>query len=92
MTEHYRPTIKCRGCSIGRLTWAEQQRQYARAIHAGLTPEEVKTLMPRCQKCTTEALHARGLYVQQPPRRLAYQVSRDARAFDLLLVGLHAAM
>jgi hypothetical protein len=31
------------------------------ARSAGLTPEEAKALMPRCQKCTTSALRARGL-------------------------------
>jgi hypothetical protein len=46
----------CRGCGY-RITWAEQRRQYARAIQRyGVTPEAAKELMPRCGKCLTRAL------------------------------------
>jgi hypothetical protein len=70
MTEYY-SKIKCLGCGA-QLTWAKQRRQFGRTIRAGLTPEEIKTLVPRCQKCMTEVLHARGLRGTQPPRRLQY--------------------
>jgi len=46
------------------MTWDDRRHQFGRAIRAGLTPDEAKTFMPRCQKCTTQALramrHARG--------------------------------
>jgi hypothetical protein len=59
MTEHYythRTMQKCLGCGAPKLTWAEHRRQYGRALKRGLTPEEAKKLMPRCQKCMTTAL------------------------------------
>jgi hypothetical protein len=36
------------------MTWAEQRRQYGRAIRYGLTPQEAKAEMPKCGKCVTE--------------------------------------
>jgi hypothetical protein len=46
----------CRRCGY-RITWAEQRRQFARAIKCyGLTPEAAKELMPRCQTCLTSML------------------------------------
>jgi hypothetical protein len=58
--EHYK-RIKAKTClDRGReMTWAEQRRQFGRAIRAGLTADEVKTLTPRCQKCMTLVLEAR---------------------------------
>jgi hypothetical protein len=47
---------KCLGCGWPKVNWTEQRRQYGRIIRAGLTPEQAKTLVPRCQKCTTEIL------------------------------------
>jgi hypothetical protein len=52
-----------------RLTWSEQRRQFGRACTAGLEPKEVKTLMPRCQKCMTVELQERGLRAMRPLRR-----------------------
>jgi hypothetical protein len=66
MTGH----IACIGCRWVTLTWAGQRRQFARALSAGLTQEQTKELMPRCQKCTTKALHERGLKSKAPMRRL----------------------
>lgn len=62
-------TIPCIACE--QMTWREQRRQFARAIGAGLTPEEAKALMPRCQRCTTSALRARGLRAPAPRRRIS---------------------
>jgi hypothetical protein len=56
MTEQQYYKEKCIGCGSPRLTWAEQRRQYGRAIRRGLTPDEAKRLMPRCQKCLTVML------------------------------------
>jgi hypothetical protein len=52
-------TRKCIGCGMRSLKWAGQRKQYGRAIRAGLTPEEAEAIMPRCGKCTTQALRAR---------------------------------
>jgi hypothetical protein len=46
--------IKCIACGLPKMTWADQRRQYGRAIRKGLTPDEAKRIMPRCQKCMTE--------------------------------------
>lgn len=53
-------TVKCSrsGCPVS-LTWAEQRRQFGRAVRAGLSVDEIKALMPRCQKCMTEELSSR---------------------------------
>jgi hypothetical protein len=48
--------IKCIDCKMPKLTWADQRRQFGRAIRRGLTVDEAKALMPRCQKCLTQAL------------------------------------
>jgi uncharacterized protein with PIN domain len=50
---------KCLDCGYA-ITWAEQRRQFARAIKIyGLTPEEAGRVMPRCQVCTTNLLSPR---------------------------------
>jgi hypothetical protein len=44
---------KCIECGQP-VNWRDQRRQFARAIQTyGLTPEQAKQVMPRCQKCTT---------------------------------------
>jgi hypothetical protein len=45
-------STKCNSCG-GSMTWAEQRRQYGRALRHGLTGDAAKMLMPRCQKCLT---------------------------------------
>jgi hypothetical protein len=57
----------CAVCSRG-LTWAEQKRQYGRALRAGLASDEAKRLMPRCQKCLTDILRCSVLQPLQPLR------------------------
>ena len=48
----------CQGCGY-RITWAEQRRQFGRAIQRyGVTPEDAKKLMPRCEKCLTKIVRA----------------------------------
>jgi hypothetical protein len=48
----------CQDCGY-RITWAEQRRQYARAIQRyGVSSEAAKKLMPRCEKCLTETFRA----------------------------------
>jgi hypothetical protein len=74
MTEQHdytqRPKEKCIGCGIlrtpGKMRW-----QHNRAIKRGLTPDEAKALMPRCQKCLTKALGLRSqpLWPKQRARR-----------------------
>jgi hypothetical protein len=54
--ENIHPMKRCKGCGGQKVTWAEQRKQYGRAIRHGLTPDEAKALMPRCQKCLTKAL------------------------------------
>jgi len=52
---------RCQRCGQ-RVTWAEQRRQFARAIKVyGLAPDEAKRVLakPRCQKCTTDLLSPR---------------------------------
>jgi len=46
--------IRCLRCGLG-MTWAEQRRQFGRLIRKGLSPQEVKTIAPLCQKCITVA-------------------------------------
>jgi hypothetical protein len=48
--------IKCLDCKLPKLTWADQRGQFGRAIRHGLTADEAKALMPRCQKCLTMVL------------------------------------
>jgi hypothetical protein len=44
-----------------RITWAEQRRQFGRAVKRyGLTPEAAKALMPRCGTCLTSTLGRRA--------------------------------
>jgi hypothetical protein len=35
------------------ITWEAQWQQWGRLMRRGLSPEEAKALMPRCQKCIT---------------------------------------
>jgi hypothetical protein len=35
------------------ITWDDQKRQWGRLMRRGVSPEEGKALMPRCQKCNT---------------------------------------
>jgi hypothetical protein len=44
--------LKCRNV----LTWAAQKVQYRRAINRGMTAEQAKACLPRCQKCMTRLL------------------------------------
>jgi len=43
---------RCKDCRRI-LTWAERRRQYGRLLRRGLTEEQVKGALPRCQKCMT---------------------------------------
>jgi hypothetical protein len=52
------PKIRCLGCKRG-LTWADQRAQFGRLRRRGLTTEEAKTFLPRCQKCVTRELRLR---------------------------------
>lgn len=47
---------KCRGCGRQISTWAEQRKQFGRAIKRGLNYEQAKEASPRCQKCMTNYL------------------------------------
>jgi hypothetical protein len=49
---------KCRDC-CNPMTWSAQRRQFARLVHRGVTLDEAKQLMPRCQKCVTQLLRWR---------------------------------
>jgi hypothetical protein len=49
-----KPTC-CLRCGYA-MTWDAQRRQFGRLLNRGLTAEEVKALMPRCQKCMTVTL------------------------------------
>jgi hypothetical protein len=44
---------RCQRCGTP-MTWAEQRRQFGRAIRYGLTVEVAKAEMPKCGKCVTE--------------------------------------
>lgn len=35
------------------MTWEAQRRQFGRLIRRGLTKEQAKEMLPRCQKCMT---------------------------------------
>jgi hypothetical protein len=55
----YRPVPKsqrCRRCQQP-VKWDDQRRQFARLMQNGLTKDQVKAVLPRCQKCTTLWLH-----------------------------------
>jgi len=43
------PCVKC----WTSLTWDHRKKQYRPRIEGGLTPDEAKAAMPRCQKCMT---------------------------------------
>jgi hypothetical protein len=58
-TNMYAFNNKCVGCQCYGLTRREQQKQFSRMIQRGLTAAEARSLMPRCGKCTTEALAAK---------------------------------
>ena len=55
MTDHPTPQNRCRGCGYP-ITWEAQRRQYGRLIRRGMDPEEIKPIVPRCQKCVTQWL------------------------------------
>jgi hypothetical protein len=64
---------KCVDCGWN-ISWSEQRRQFARASQKyGLTPDEAKKAMPRCQICTTNTLspHVSGGSVSEPPEKTA---------------------
>ncbi|HEY4261621.1 MAG TPA: hypothetical protein VGM98_15735 [Schlesneria sp.] len=50
-----RPKTCCVGCGTG-MTWAEIRRQYGRLLRKGLTVEQVKAILPKCQKCVAQLL------------------------------------
>lgn len=43
---------KCRGCNH-LMTWASQRQQFGRLSKKGWNKEQIKAIMPRCQKCVT---------------------------------------
>jgi hypothetical protein len=49
-----KPTV-CLRCGYP-MTWENQRRQFGRLMRRGMTTEETKALLPRCQKCMTTAL------------------------------------
>jgi hypothetical protein len=51
--------IRCRDCH-NPMTWADQRYQFVRLIRRGLTSDDAKRLMPRCQKCVTSKYRAHG--------------------------------
>ena len=58
--------VECQGA----MNWSEQRRQFGRLCRSRLVEADAaKTLMPRCQKCTTEMLER--LRLGQPPATLA---------------------
>lgn len=61
--------IKCIDCGLPKLTWRDQRAQYGRAIRSGLTADEAKALMPRCQKCLTKTLKHWNALKSAPPTR-----------------------
>lgn len=48
---------KCKHCGKP-MTFRDQRAQFARLIHIGKTPEEIKPLLPRCQKCVTKMIES----------------------------------
>jgi hypothetical protein len=46
---------RCKSCGYAQ-TWADQRRQFGRLIRAGFDRDQVKALLPRCQKCLTQTL------------------------------------
>jgi hypothetical protein len=49
------PKGRCLRCNYP-MTWDAQKRQYARLLKRGMTPAEIKQLLPRCQKCVTATI------------------------------------
>ena len=45
--------IRCKNCHWS-MTWSEQRVQYGRLVRKGIKPENIKAIMPRCQKCVTK--------------------------------------
>lgn len=64
--------VVCLHCQYP-MTWEQQRRQFSRLLENGLTKEQAKTVMPRCQKCTTSWMstcaaciaHKRGIRSRQ---------------------------
>lgn len=46
---------KCLRCGKN-MTWRERRYQFGRIIRHGISFEDAKELMPKCQKCVTLAL------------------------------------
>ena len=68
---------KCKSCSCS-MTWAAQKVQYKRLMSKGYSNDEVKKILPQCQKCITIFLQKKQnwkarfcrndhLYYQQEP-------------------------
>lgn len=59
MNDHPVSKIKCKQCG-NRMTWAARRVQWGRVKRHGLSDDEIKALLPRCQKCMTVALKLRA--------------------------------
>jgi hypothetical protein len=73
---------RCRGCGQYGITWAEQRRQYGRLLRRGISPEAVKGLLPRCQKCVTALLHHQKCEFSADPRRTPINRALPEQALD----------
>lgn len=49
-------TKECLDCKYP-MTWAQQRVQFGRLVKRGLSREETKAAMPRCQTCVTRMLN-----------------------------------
>ena len=55
MSDYPTPKTRCKGCGYP-ITWAEQRKQYGRLARRGMAPDDIKAVVPRCQKCVTRWL------------------------------------
>ena len=76
MTMHPTPHTRCRGCG-NPITWADQRRQYGRLLRRGLSTEEAKAALPRCQKCVTRWLRDRDPVPGLPSIEELERLSRE---------------
>jgi len=52
--------IVCCNCR-NPMTWAAQRVQFGRLMRRGICPTVIKAIQPRCQKCVTLWLRAKGV-------------------------------
>jgi hypothetical protein len=75
---------KCLDCNYP-MTWEHQRRQFGRLMRLGMSVQDAKSILPRCQKCMTLLLRDRRGVVrvtQGDAPRIIHRMRAHARSVD----------